>query len=121
MANKQKLSSLKITPNLCEISTEYPALKEYLTPRHLCTSIKPEISQTIHTDKFSNRTINQDQDRHVKEPKTHSKNATEHTEVIKLFQYKQHEEINDKLYKKCRNYLIKTISTEEDEKDDNAY
>lgn len=120
MSHKQILSSFKKSPNLCEVSTEYPALQESLAPRHLCTSIKREPSPTIRVDKLSHNRVNQKHEQHIKEAKTSSKHIEEQTEIIKLFQFKQEEAVNDKLYKKRRSHLTKTINNDENNNTDST-
>ncbi|CAF2765117.1 unnamed protein product [Rotaria sp. Silwood2] len=120
MASKQILSLFRKNTNLCEISTEYPSLIRSLTPRHLCTCVKLKMSETIHIDKLSNKKLAQDHDQNGKDSKEHSKTIREPTELIKLFQYKQEEEINDKLYKKCRCRLRRIMGNDDDEEKDNT-
>ncbi|CAF1338058.1 unnamed protein product [Rotaria sordida] len=120
MTSKQILS-FKKNPNLCETSTEYPSLGRSLAPRHLCTCVKPKISETIHVEKLSNKEdVSQHHDQHEQNSKENSKNAREQTELIKLFQYKQQDELNDKLYKKYRYPLRRAKGNDDDEEKDNT-
>jgi hypothetical protein len=116
MANKKILLLLKKNPNLCEINEEYPSLKSSSMPRHLCTNTQSlKMPEHISINKLSNIITSEHQEKNSNQ---HSKNVKEQTEVIELFQYKQEEEMKNKLYRKCRYQLP---NSNDDEERDNTH
>jgi len=117
MANKEILALLKKTENLCEINKEYPSLKQSSIPRHLCTSTKPlKTPESMNIHKLLNKITSEE---HEKDSNKQSKDNKEETEIIELFQYQQQEEINNKLYRKCRYQLTDSKNNNDDEERDN--
>jgi hypothetical protein len=115
MATKHISSLLNRNQTLCEINREYPTLKQSVPPRHLCTSTTKSVSTTGHvsTNKLLNTVTTE---HHEKDEKEHLKNEKEETELIELFQHKEEDEINNKLYKKHRNQWA-MIDDNEDKRD----
>lgn len=120
MTSGRMLSSFRKNPNLCETSTEYPSLKQSLTPRHLCTCVKSKTSDSIGFDISSNKITNQSHDHQHKDSSKDSEKAREQTELIKLFDCEKQEEINNKLYKKRRYEYIRTTGNADNDKQDNT-
>ncbi|CAF1329617.1 unnamed protein product [Adineta steineri] len=101
LTTKQILSLLEGNRNLCEISSEYPSLKQPLPPRHLCTCTKSSIvPQKTIIQKLSDQTTTE---HHGRNSNSSSRVSHEQIESIESF---QDDEIN-KLYKKSRYQLTK--------------
>ena len=105
MANKQVASLFRVNTNLCEINREYPCLNKSSHQRHLNTNFEPLKSPGhVNVEKLLEKITSEYQEGNNKHPKT----VKDQTEIIELFP----EEINEKLYRKCR-YQIKDKTDDE--------